>query len=101
MYLVTYHSLCVHEALGLWELPPFRHYKRCHIQTSQSRIKENIKLQTHTDLKTLCCKFVILCFTLLAILRQGRLDTLNCDMLFVNFMERKFSAENYVDLKFS
>lgn len=65
-------------------------------------VKNQRKYQViDTDLKTLCCKFVILCFTLLAILRQGRLDTLNCDMLFVNFMEPKFSAENYVDLKFS
>lgn len=65
---------------------------RLHSQES----RENQVIDTHTDLKALCCKFVILCFTLVTILRQGRLETLNCDM-FVNFMEHKFSAENYVD----
>lgn len=45
-------QFCVHKALGLKELPSFVHYKWCHVQTSQSRIKGKKSSHTHS-LKTL------------------------------------------------
>jgi hypothetical protein len=46
-------QFCVHKALGLKELPSFVHYKWCHVQTSQSRIKgKNQVTHTHTHTHT-------------------------------------------------
>lgn len=51
MYLVTYHSLCVHEALGLWD--PFDILKDV-IYRLHSQESKKISSYRHTQILKLC-----------------------------------------------